>query len=176
MASKRATVAAVSKHFSKLFNPRASSSLLPPSSAATRFFCGNAIPPTSSEDDSDDNNFPVMVKCPPQKFKMKNPFQLGGPGNLVEVDEVKEGALVRVTLPGVGPDGIRVWSENNTVFFAGKGEIEYDGEDSGRRYGGSLEFQPELHTADRVKSEMKNGILRLIVPNAAEGEQKRKTK
>lgn len=113
----------------------------------------------------------VVVYGPLQKIKMENPFQMDGPSNPVEVDEVKDGTLVRLTLPGVGPDGIKVWAENNTVFFAGKGEIEREGENSGRKYGGSLEFQPELNRADGVKAEIVNGILRLLVPNAGGGEK-----
>lgn len=84
---------------------------------------------------------------------------------MVAVDELKDGILVRVTLPGIGQDGHKVWVENNTVFFAGKGEIEYENEDSGRIYGGSLEFNPEVYKIEEVHSEMKNGILRMIIPN-----------
>lgn len=49
----------------------------------------------------------VVVYGPLQKIKMENPFQMDGPSNPVEVDEVKDGTLVRLTLPGVGPDGIK---------------------------------------------------------------------
>lgn len=97
---------------------------------------------------------------------MENPFQKAGPRNVIEVDEVKAGTLVRVAMPGVGDDGFRVWAENNTVFFAGKGEMECETDDGVRMYGGSLEFRSELHRADGVKAKMKNGILRLVVPNA----------
>lgn len=97
---------------------------------------------------------------------MENPFQKAGPRNVIEVDEVKAGTLVRVAMPGVGDDGFRVWAENNTVFFAGKGKMECETDDGVRMYGGSLEFRSELHRADGVKAKMKNGILRLVVPNA----------
>lgn len=116
--------------------------------------------------------FTVVLQGAPQRFKMENPFQMGGPGNMIEVDDVKEGTLVRVTLPGVGPDGFKVWAEKNTVFFAGKGEIEMEGEESGRNYGGSLEFNPELNRAEAVKAEMKNGILKLLVPSAGSTKDK----
>ncbi|KAA8522230.1 hypothetical protein F0562_012903 [Nyssa sinensis] len=115
---------------------------------------------------------PVIVQGAPQVFKMENPFQSVGPGNAVEVNEVKNGTLVRLVLPGVGENGIKVWTENNTVFFAGEGEIEWEGDDCRRKYGGSLEFHPEEYRADGVKAEMKNGILRLLVPNAEAKEKK----
>ena len=96
---------------------------------------------------------------------MENPFQSGGPKDVVAVDELKDGILVRVTLPGIAQDGCRVWVENNTVFFAGRGEIEHESETSGRTYGGSLEFDPDFSKVEEVKSEMKNGILKMIIPN-----------
>ncbi|XP_059637111.1 small heat shock protein, chloroplastic-like [Cornus florida] len=117
----------------------------------------------------------VMVKVPLQEVKMENPFQCGGPGNAVEVNEVKEGVLVRMALPGVGENGIKVWAENHTVFFQGDGEKEYEKDDCGRRYVGSLEFSPDEQRADGVKFEMKNGILRLMVPNV-EGKEEKNTK
>lgn len=109
----------------------------------------------------------VIVKGSPEELKMENPFQLRGPKDVIAVDELKDGngILVRVTLPGVGEDGFRVWVEKNTVFFAGRGEIEREDEDCGRHYGGSLEFNPEFNKVDEVKAEMKNGILKMIIPN-----------
>ncbi|CAI9095828.1 OLC1v1031850C1 [Oldenlandia corymbosa var. corymbosa] len=111
----------------------------------------------------------VMIKqgSPQQGLKMENPLQSGGPKDLVAVDEVKDGLLVRILLPGVGEDGCKVWVENNTVFFSGKGDIECENEISGRSYGGSLEFDPKLNKVDEIKSEMKHGILRMIVPKAS---------
>lgn len=105
---------------------------------------------------------------------MENPFQLRGPKDVVSVDELKDnsGILVRVTLPGVGKGGFKVWAENNTVFFAGRGDIEYKDEETGRDYGGSLEFNPEFNKVDEVKAEMKNGILRMIIPNVTKEENK----
>lgn len=96
--------------------------------------------------------------------KMDNPFQFGGKKDAVAVDEGKDSLLVRITLPGVGEGGCKVWVENNTVFFAGEGEIECEGENSGRSYGGSLEFNPEFNKVNEVKSEMKHGILRMTIP------------
>lgn len=103
---------------------------------------------------------------------MENPFQRGGPANVIEVNDLKGGSLVRVAVPGVGPDGFKAWAENNTVFFAGKGEIELQGEESGRTYGVSLEFSPELYRAEAFKAEVANGILRLIIP-FEEGSEKK---
>nr|GME18638.1 14.7 kDa heat shock protein-like [Ipomoea batatas] len=115
---------------------------------------------------------PIVVQGAPQKFKMENPFQTEGPGNVIHADNVKEGTLVRVTMPGVGPDGFKVWAEKNTLYFAGKGEIEMEGEESGRNYGGSLKYKPEINRVQDFKAEMKNGILKLFVPRAGSAQDK----
>lgn len=108
----------------------------------------------------------------PQKFQMMNPFQSAGPNNVIEVNEIKNNGstLVRVTMPGVADDGFKVWTEKSTVFFMGSGEIEFEEDGCGRKYGGSLEFSPEMYKPDEVKAEMKNGILRLLVPNLEGGD------
>ncbi|XP_027080372.2 14.7 kDa heat shock protein [Coffea arabica] len=154
--------------------------LRPPITATStltdRFLCSKSAGKSSTtaasesgreigEKTSNSQESPLVIKGSPQEFKMENPFQSGGPKYVVAVDELKDGILVRVTLPGIAQDGCRVWVENNTVFFAGRGEIEHESETSGRTYGGSLEFDPDFSKVEEVKSEMKNGILRMIIPN-----------
>lgn len=106
-------------------------------------------------------------------FKVENPFQTDGPLKQVETDQVRDGTLVRMTMPGVGPDGMKVWVVDNTVFYSGEGEIELPGEDSGRSYGGSIEFDPKFNRAAGVKADIANGVLRLLVPYAKGGEKKK---
>ncbi|XP_071918334.1 14.7 kDa heat shock protein-like [Coffea arabica] len=154
--------------------------LRPPITATStlthRFLCSKSAGKSSTtatsesaretgEKTSNSQESPLVIKGSPQEFKMENPFQSGGPKDVVAVDELKDGILVRVTLPGIAQDGCRVWVENNTVFFAGRGEIELESETSGRTYGGSLEFDPDFSKVEEVKSEMKNGILKMIIPN-----------
>lgn len=107
--------------------------------------------------------FAVLVTGSPQEFKMENPFQSAGPKEVLEVDTLKDGILVRVAMPSVGEDGIKVWLENNTVYFTGKGDIEVESEESGRKYGGSLEFSTDCCKAEKVEAQMKNGILRMVI-------------
>ncbi|KAE9462904.1 hypothetical protein C3L33_05189, partial [Rhododendron williamsianum] len=145
-------------------------------SAYTRSFATTSFSTVSQEDI---DNFPIVFRQSPGKFnsifKLENPFQKSGPLKLVEVDQVTEGTLVRLSLPGVGPDGVKVWAENNTVFFDGEGDIELEGDKSGRKYEGSLEFQPEFNRAGGVEAQVVNGVLRLLIPYAEGGEKKKKT-
>ncbi|KAI8571359.1 hypothetical protein RHMOL_Rhmol01G0114000 [Rhododendron molle] len=132
---------------------------------------------TAADDDDDDaNNIPVVIQVDQKYktlFKVENPFQTDGPLKQVETDQVRDGTLVRMTMPGVGPDGMKVWVVDNTVFFSGEGEIELAGEDSGRSYGGSIEFDPKFNRAAGVKADIANGVLKLLVPYAKGGEKKK---
>ncbi|KAK2980821.1 hypothetical protein RJ640_020473 [Escallonia rubra] len=149
---------------SRITSPLATRSFATSSRAAKK----NSPTATAKEDNSDysPTGVKIVVQGAPEKYEMENPFQSMGPANVLMVDEEKDSTLVRVALPGVGEDGYKVWAEKNTVFFMCKGDIEHEGEESGRKYGGSLQFDPRVHHADGVKAEMKNGILRMMVPYA----------
>ncbi|KAH0645883.1 hypothetical protein KY284_033767 [Solanum tuberosum] len=130
----------------------------------TRFFSSITTSDSNSLSNEQKNSTePILVTGAPQEFKMENPFQSVGPKEVLEVDTLKDGILVRVAMPGVGEDGIKVWLENNTVYFTGKGEIEVESEESGRKYGGSLEFSTDCCKAEKVEAQMKNGILRMVI-------------
>lgn len=72
-------------------------------------------------------------------------------------------------MPGVGPEGYKVWldSKENALCVEGNGEDEMlmvKGETSGRTYAGKIKFKPEEVKVEKIiKSEMKHGILRITV-------------
>ena len=75
---------------------------------------------------------------------------------------VKGGCLLRVNMPGVGQDGLRVHLQNNTVFFEGKGEAEHESEE-GRGYKGSFEVIGMNIKVAKIEPEMRDGILRAFI-------------
>ncbi|KAK3010012.1 hypothetical protein RJ639_011015 [Escallonia herrerae] len=159
MALRRATTSTLLTKFlnppSRITSPFASCSFATSSRAAKE-----------NNSDYSPTGVKIVVQGAPEKYETENPFRSMGPANVLMVDEGKDSTLVRAALAGVGEDGYKVWAEKNTVFFVGKGDIEHKGEESGRKYGGSLQFDPQVHHADGVKAEMKNGILRMMVPYA----------
>ncbi|KAK3023552.1 hypothetical protein RJ639_044637, partial [Escallonia herrerae] len=163
MALRRATTSTLVTKF--LNPPSGITSPLATCSFATSSRAAKKNSPTATAT-AKETGVKIVVQGAPEKYEMENPFQSMGPANVLMVDEGKDSTLVRVALPGVGEDGYKVWAEKNTVFFVGKGDIEHEGEESGRKYGGSLQFDPQVHHADGVKAEMKNGILRMMVPYA----------
>ena len=65
-------------------------------------------------------------------------------------------------------------AEQNSLVIKGEGEKEA-GEDEGAapaRYSGRIELAPEVYRMDQIKAEMKNGVLKVVVPKVKE-EQRR---
>ncbi|KAG9148840.1 hypothetical protein Leryth_023178 [Lithospermum erythrorhizon] len=133
----------------------------PSASVFSRSFA--ATPKGSNQQSKNILNPPFVIKGP-EALQFDHPFQISGSKEVVEVDGTKKGTLVRVALPGVGEDGFKVWVKETTIFFQAKANAESDDEEP-RMYGGSLEFNQEFNKVQEFKAEMRNGILRLLVPN-----------
>ncbi|KAE8727703.1 Heat shock 22 kDa protein [Hibiscus syriacus] len=67
-----------------------------------------------------------------------------------------------------------VLEERNTLIIRGEGGKEWndDDEDSGRRYSSRLDLPPTMYKLDDIKAEMKNGVLKVIVPKVKEEDRK----
>jgi HSP20 family protein len=88
--------------------------------------------------------------------------------------ESEEALLLRVDMPGLVKEHVKVWAEQNSLVIKGEGEKEA-GEDEGAapaRYSGRIELAPEVYRMDQIKAEMKNGVLKVVVPKVKE-EQRR---
>ncbi|KAF0933090.1 hypothetical protein E2562_013831 [Oryza meyeriana var. granulata] len=91
--------------------------------------------------------------------------------NAKENDEVLH---LRVDMPGLGKEHVKVWAEQNSLVIKGEGEKEPD-EDEGAippRYSGRIELAPEVYRMDQIKAEMKNGVLKVVVPKVKEEQRK----
>ncbi|KZV47106.1 hypothetical protein F511_32466 [Dorcoceras hygrometricum] len=94
---------------------------------------------------------------------MVNPFDGAGAGKRGGVGWVDtredEGSLqVRVDMPGLDKDEVKVLVEQNTLVIKGEGR------EDGRRYYRRVDLPWNAYKLDGVKAEMKNGVLKVVLP------------
>lgn len=109
---------------------------------------------------------------------MENPLlsaTRGGPGAGIrrgwDARETDEGLQLRVDLPGLGKEDVKVSVEQNTLIIKGEGEKEEGEQVSGRRYMSRIDLPEKLYRTDQIKAEMKNGVLKVVVPKVNEDER-----
>ncbi|KAK9277791.1 hypothetical protein L1049_007338 [Liquidambar formosana] len=92
-----------------------------------------------------------------------NPFlSAGANGAFSELHSDEEGLRLRIDMPGVGKDGLRVWVKNESVFFKGKELTEDDAEEA-RHYSGSVDILYG-YDVNEVKASIQNGVLKIKMP------------
>lgn len=84
--------------------------------------------------------------------------------------EEEDALYLSVEMPGLGKEDVSVTVEQNTLVIKGEG-----GEEEGReriRYSSRIDLPPNLYKIDEIKAEMKNGVLKLVVPKVKDAERK----
>ncbi|KAF3448346.1 hypothetical protein FNV43_RR09059 [Rhamnella rubrinervis] len=107
---------------------------------------------------------------------MANPF-MGGVGSGArrgwDVKEDENGLYLRMDMPGLGKEDVKVWVEQNTLIIKGEaGNVSEEEEENKRRFSTRLDLPPNVYKADSIKAEMKNGVLKVLVPKVKAEERK----
>lgn len=89
-----------------------------------------------------------------------------------DVREDEKALYIKMDMPGLDKENVKVTVEENTLVIKGEGEKEAEEEEHGRRYSSRLDLPPSLYKLEEVKAEMKNGVLKVIVPKVTEKEGK----
>lgn len=89
-----------------------------------------------------------------------------------DVREDDKALYIKMDMPGLDKENVKVAVEQNTLSIRGEGEKESEEEEYGRRYSSRLDLPPNLYKLDEVKAEMKNGVLKVVVPRVKEEERK----
>ncbi|KAL1214025.1 14.7 kDa heat shock protein [Cardamine amara subsp. amara] len=96
--------------------------------------------------------------------RLNNPFQKSGSETVYEVTETSKAIVMRVDIPGSVESDLTHWFDaSNVHFFADEPHIpEY--ENSGRKYGGTLGFNPACYDVKSAKVKLINGVLWVTIP------------
>ncbi|KAF8379239.1 hypothetical protein HHK36_028671 [Tetracentron sinense] len=109
---------------------------------------------------------------------MENPF-LSAPRGMGagsrrgwDAKEDETALFLRIDMPGLEKKDVKVSVEQNTLIIRGEGEKESEDEESVRRYTSRIDLPEKLYSTDQIKAEMKNGVLKVVVPKVKEDERK----
>lgn len=96
----------------------------------------------------------------------------GGPRKPWEAVEDKEALHLRVDMPGLGKEEIKVYAEENALVIKGESLSEAELDRSKQKYSSRIELPPKVYKLDQIKAQMKNGVLKVTVPKFTEEEIK----
>ncbi|GAA0142589.1 hypothetical protein LIER_35598 [Lithospermum erythrorhizon] len=89
-----------------------------------------------------------------------------------DVKEDSDALYLRMDMPGLDKENVKVSVEETTLIIKGEGQKESEEEEYGRRYSSRLDLTPNMYKIDGIKAEMKNGVLKVMVPKVKEEERK----
>ncbi|XP_004506342.1 heat shock 22 kDa protein, mitochondrial isoform X1 [Cicer arietinum] len=89
-----------------------------------------------------------------------------------DAKETEDALLLRLDMPGLGKEDVKISVEQNTLTIKGKSAKESDEEEeSVRRFSSRIDLPEKLYKIDNIKAEMKNGVLKVTVPKIKEEER-----
>ena len=91
-----------------------------------------------------------------------------GPRRSWDVKESDDALHLRVDMPGLGKEDIKVSVEHNTLIIHGEDKGETEDEEHRRRYSSRVDLPEKLFKTDEIKAEMKNGVLKIVLPKLKE--------
>ncbi|CAM0901456.1 unnamed protein product [Alopecurus aequalis] len=85
-----------------------------------------------------------------------------------------EAVYLKVPMPGLGKEHVKVSADKNSVVIKGEGDKDpWDKDDAPvQRYSRRIELPADAFKMDKIKAEMKDGVLRVTVPKVKEEERK----
>lgn len=89
-----------------------------------------------------------------------------------DAKEDNEALNLRFDMPGMDKDNVKISVEQNTLIIKAEAEKETEEEESRRRYSTRLGLPNDVYKVDEIKAEMKNGVLKIVVPKVKAEERK----
>ncbi|KAM3322073.1 heat shock 22 kDa protein, mitochondrial [Capsicum chacoense] len=97
---------------------------------------------------------------------MENPFQISGPRGAYEAKNMQEEMYVRMEMPGIDKEDVKVLIAYGNITIKGEGKEESVHEDSGRTYSANIEICSNSYQPQFMEAEMRNGVLRMLIPKS----------
>ncbi|PHU28446.1 hypothetical protein BC332_00539 [Capsicum chinense] len=97
---------------------------------------------------------------------MENPFQISEPRGAYEAKNMQEGTYVRMEMPGIDKEDVKLLIAYGNITIKGEGKKESVHEDSGRTYSANIEICSNSYQPQFMEAEMKNGVLRMLIPKS----------
>ncbi|XP_057462073.1 small heat shock protein, chloroplastic-like isoform X2 [Actinidia eriantha] len=88
------------------------------------------------------------------------------------VKEDNDALYLRIEMPGLDKGHVKISVEQNTLVIKGEGDKESEDDEFALRYSSRIDLPPNLYKIDQIKAEMKNGVLKIVVPKVKEEERK----
>ncbi|KAI3689675.1 hypothetical protein L2E82_47640 [Cichorium intybus] len=80
---------------------------------------------------------------------------------------------LRFDVPGVDKENVKISVEQNTLIIKAEAEKESeDDEEPPRRYSSRIDLPTDVYKLDEIKAEMKNGVLKIMVPKVKTEQRK----
>ncbi|XP_056864509.1 14.7 kDa heat shock protein-like isoform X2 [Raphanus sativus] len=94
----------------------------------------------------------------------RNRFLKSGNQAVYEVIETKDSVIYRVDLPGCPASDLTYWVDGNNVHFFADEPVMSEYDHDGRRYGGTMVFNPVANKVNEAKAKLRDGVLWITVP------------
>ncbi|GAV79123.1 HSP20 domain-containing protein [Cephalotus follicularis] len=85
-----------------------------------------------------------------------------------DAKETDNALNLRIDMPGLDKEDVKVCVEQNTLVIKGEGGKESEEEEGGRRYTSRIDLPEKIYKMDQIRAEMKNGVLKVVVPKLKE--------
>ncbi|KAI8545199.1 hypothetical protein RHMOL_Rhmol07G0023300 [Rhododendron molle] len=89
------------------------------------------------------------------------------------VKEDDNALYMRIEMPGLDKEDVKVVVEGTTLVIIGEGKKESEDDEVAPRYSSRIDLPPNLYKKDHIKAEMRNGVLKVVVPKVKEEERKK---
>ncbi|CAH2078002.1 unnamed protein product [Thlaspi arvense] len=92
-----------------------------------------------------------------------------------DIKEKEDALYLRIDMPGLSREDVKLALEQDTLVIRGEGKDEDDageeGESGSRRFTSRIGLPEKIYRTDEIKAEMKNGVLKVVIPKMKEEER-----